>query len=237
MLYEYQTVTEKYPEEQQQREHSLRQKQFRFFMSVVVRKDEISEIVSKLKAKEKLDIFDFEPSHQTDEAFLYEAPWRTTWPESKWRFNNRNVPEGTGIAFPLFQYHWESHLDASLPNGFNTHLPAPWLAKELNLTPKLNQTGCWTTPKGETAFMEIAGEQGETLCLLRKDFASQVIGDDLCILWLLVAERNAWPGGSNDNAAWRRSEGLCWHDGKKFRTATWKQDNGNGTSAKYAGKE
>ncbi|MCI5142345.1 MAG: hypothetical protein D3909_11645, partial [Candidatus Electrothrix sp. ATG1] len=136
VLYEYQTVTGKYPEEQQQREHSLRQKQFRFLMSVVVRKDEVSEIVSKLKAKEKLDVFDFEPPHQTDEAFLYEAPWRTTWLESKWRFNNRNVPEGTGIAFPVFQYHWESHMDASLPNGFNTHLPAPWLAKELNLTPK-----------------------------------------------------------------------------------------------------
>ncbi|MCI5143892.1 MAG: hypothetical protein D3909_19660, partial [Candidatus Electrothrix sp. ATG1] len=79
--------------------------------------------------------------------------------------------------------------------------------------------------------------QGETLCLLSKNFASQLLGDDLCILWLLVAERNAWPGGSNDNAAWRRSEGLCWHDGKRLITVSWKRDNGNGTSAQWADKK
>ncbi|WP_446009513.1 hypothetical protein [Candidatus Electrothrix sp.] len=236
VLYEYQCVSERYPEEQQG-EHGARQEEFRFLMSVVMRKNEISGIVNTLKAKKELDVFDLEPPHQTDEAFLYEAPWRTTWPDSKWRFNNWESPEGVGMAFPVFRYHWESHMDGSLPNGFNTHLPAPWLAKELKLTPRLNQTGCWTAPNGETVFMEIAGEKSGSLCLLRKDFASQLLGDDLCILWLLVAERNAWPGGSNDNAAWRRSEGLCWHDGKKLRTASWKRDNGNGTSAQYAGKE
>ncbi|WPD24046.1 MAG: hypothetical protein SD837_05665 [Candidatus Electrothrix scaldis] len=237
VLYEHQVVTQNYPKDQPQGRHGTRQEEFRFLISVIVRKNEISEVVNTLKAKEELDGFSWEPPRMTDEAFLYEAPWRTTWPESKWRFDNRDVPEGVGLALPVFHYHWESHMDASLPNGFNTHLPAPWLAKELKLTPKNDQTGCWTAPSGETVFMEITGAKDESLCLLRKDFASQLLGDDLCILWLLVAERNAWPGGSNDNAAWRRSEGLCWHNGKKLRTATWKQDRGNGTSAKYAGKE
>jgi hypothetical protein len=236
VLYEYQCASERYPEEQQGK-HGARQEEFRFLMSVVVQKNEISEIANTLKAKEELDVFDLEPPHKTDDAFLYEAPWRITWPDSKWRFNTLETLEGVGLAFPVFRYHWESHMDGSLPNGFNTHLPAPWLAKELKLTPKLNKTGCWTAPNGETVFIEIAGEKSGSLCLLRKDFAAQLLGDDLCILWLLIAERNAWPGGSNDNAAWRRSEGLCWHDGKNLKTVTWKRDNGNGTSAKYAGKE
>ncbi|MCI5158800.1 MAG: hypothetical protein D3906_10255, partial [Candidatus Electrothrix sp. AUS1_2] len=236
VLYEHQAATERYPEEQGG-EHSFRQEEFRFLLSFFVQKGEVDEIVSMLNNKEKIDLLSWQPPHVTDEAFLYEAPWRTTWPDSKWKFDNRNTPEGVGITYPVWEYNWESPLDASLPDGFNTHLPAPWLAKELKLTPKLNQTGCWTAPNGETVFMEIAGEKGGVLCLLRKDFASKVISDDLCILWLLVAERNAWPGGNNDNAAGRRSEGLCWHDGKKFTTATWKQDRGNGTSAKYAGKE
>jgi hypothetical protein len=224
-------------EQQHRGLHDLRQEEFRFLMSFFVQKGESGEIVNILKQKDKIDSLSWQPPHVTDEVFLYEAPWRTTWPDSKWEFDNRNAPEGVRIAYPVWEYNWESPLDASLPDGFNTHLPAPWLAKELKLTPKLNQTGCWTAPNGETVFMEIAGEKGGVVCLLRKDFASQVIGDDLCILWLLVAERNAWPGGSNDNAAWRRSEGLCWHDGKKIKTVTWKRDNGNGTSAKYAGKE
>uniref|UniRef100_UPI004056E6A1 hypothetical protein n=1 Tax=Candidatus Electronema sp. TaxID=2698783 RepID=UPI004056E6A1 len=238
VLYEHQVATKKYPKEQRG-EHGLRQQEFRFLMSVVVRKDEIKDTINLLKTKEKFELgsLRWEPRNMTDEAFLYEAPWRTTWPDSKWKFNNWDVPEGVGIAYPVWGYNWESHMDASLPNGFNTHLPAPWLAKELKLTPKINKTGCWTAPNGETVFMEFAGEKGGSLCLLRKDFADQLLGDDLCILWLLIAERNAWPGGSNNNAAWRRSEGLCWHDGKNLKTVTWKRDNGNGTSAKYAGKE
>ncbi len=238
VLYEYQVATKKYPKEQRG-EHGLRQQEFRFLMSVVVRKDEIKDIINLLKTKEKFELgsLRWEPRNMTGEAFLYEAPWRATWPDSKWKFNNWDVPEGVGIAYPVWKYNWESPLDASLPNGFNTYLPAPWLAKELKLSPKLNQTGCWTAPNGEIVFREIAGEKGGSLCLLRKDFAAQLLGDDLCILWLLIAERNAWPGGSNDNAAWRRSEGLCWHDGKNLKTVTWKRDNGNGTSAKYAGKE
>jgi hypothetical protein len=227
VLYEHQSATERYPEEQRGGQ-SFRQQEFRFLMSFFVQKSEVGEIVSTLRNKDKIDSLSWQPPHVTDEAFLYEAPWRTTWPDSKWEFDNRNAPEGVGIAYPVWEYNWESPLDASLPNGFNTYLPAPWLAKELKLSPKLNQTGCWTAPNGEIVFMEFAGEKGGSLCLLRKDFAAQLLGDDLCILWLLIAERNAWPGGSNDNAAWRRSEGLCWHDGKKLKTVTWKRDNVNG---------
>jgi hypothetical protein len=43
---------------------------------------------------------------------------------------------------------------------------------------------------------------------------------------------HAWTGGKNTNASWRRSEGVCWYNGKRVRSTTWRRDNGNGTSAK-----
>jgi len=46
-------------------------------------------------------------------------------------------------------------------------------------------------------------------------------------IWLLVAERSAWPGGHNENAAWRRTEGVCWMENGKPTTVTWNEDRVN----------
>jgi len=46
----------------------------------------------------------------------------------------------------------------------------------------------------------------------------------------LCGERNAWPGGHNDDAAWRRSEGICWLEGGRPDSVNWKKDHANGAS-------
>ena len=233
VLYEHQSKTEKYDGELVG-EHGMRQQEFRFLMSVIVRKNEVNEIAYTLKSEREIDVMSWSGLDMTDEAFLLEAPWRTTWPSSQWRYDRGGPPEGVGVAFPVSAYCWESHLDASLPEGFSTHLPSTWLSKDLCLQPKINLTGSWVTPSGEIVFKEISGEKGDVICLIREDAILNILPNDLCVISLLVAERNAWPGGGNRNASWRRTEGLCWHDGKKLKSVTWKNDSGNGTSARYA---
>ena len=46
----------------------------------------------------------------------------------------------------------------------------------------------------------------------------------LSCVWLLVAERNAWPGGSNAAATWRRAEGVAWMVGSRVVSRTWTRD-------------
>jgi hypothetical protein len=230
VLYEHQSKTIKYLGAQRG-EHGLRQQEFRFLKSIIVRTSEAAEISAKLQAAKQIDLFHWGVSDMTDSAFLHEAPWRNTWPQDEWRYDNWDMPNGIGLKITLSGYHWESHLDASLPDGYSRHLPAPWLAKALGLRPINPADGSWVDSHNEIVFREFVGEEGGLACLIREDKLEPLLSDDLCIFSLLVAERTAWPNGSNLKAAWRRSEGVCWHDGKTNNAVNWRRDTRNGQSA------
>jgi len=40
----------------------------------------------------------------------------------------------------------------------------------------------------------------------------------------MIAERNTWPKGANDEACWRRSEGAVWFDGTEWQQVSWNED-------------
>lgn len=46
-----------------------------------------------------------------------------------------------------------------------------------------------------------ATSEFSTICT----YCGAVSNVPLAVVWLLVAERNAWPGGHNGNASWRRT--------------------------------
>jgi hypothetical protein len=229
VLYEHQSKTEKYDGESVG-EHGSRMQEFRFLATVMVKTTNAKEIAAKFRAKEEIDIM-WAITDVIDAAFLYEAPWRNTWSQEKWLFDGWKLPVGVGYAQVAGHYAWESHLDAALPDGYSSHLPMPWLAEELNLYADLAHAGVWRDQNDEIVFREFKGEEGGTVCLLRKDKAEEVIGDECTFLAVLISERNAWPEGRNSNAAWRRTEGVCWKDGRGINALTWSRDFRNGTSA------
>lgn len=228
VLYEHQSVTEKY-ENGRTGEHSMRIQEFRFFAPVLVHRKDARAIVKKIEAKGDVDIL-WTSSSETDTAYLLEAPWRNTWRQDKWRYSWR-LPDGVPYAELVTSYHWESHLDASLPEGFTTHLPSAWLANELGLRPDLDRIGVWLNGDDEDAFCEMRGNEGGTVCLLKEDEFEKIAGTDYTFLAQFIAERNAWPGGSNRHAAWRRSEGVCWRDGRGINALSWSKDTKNSDAA------
>ena len=167
---------------------------------------------------------------EIDNGFLFEAPCRKTWDAEKWRYDSSELPAGIPYAQLATWYLWESHLDAALPDGYSTHLPTAWLASELRLKPDINNAGLWYDVAGDIAFQELKGEEDGTVALLRMDVASRVVDKDCTFLSVLISERSAWPGGHNDNAAWRKSKGVCWRSGRGTEVCRWKSDGGNGTS-------
>lgn len=231
VLYEHQSRTENYDGDRVG-EHGLRMQEFRFLATVMVKTANAKEIAEKFKTKKEVNIMDWAISSVTDAAFLHEAPWRNTWNQEKWLFDSWKLPTGVDYAQMTAHYAWESHLDSALPDGYSSHLPIPWLAHKLNLNADHANTGVWRNQKGEIVFREFKGDEGGKVCLLRMDKAEEVIGGECTFMTVLITERNAWPGGSNSNAAWRRSEGVCWRDNQKMKALTWYSDNRNGLSDK-----
>jgi hypothetical protein len=230
VLYEHQSKTERYDGERVG-EHGLRMQEFRFLTTVMANATNAKEIAEKFRTKGEIDTTHWTISDITDAAFLHEAPWRNTWSQEKWLFDSWRMPTGVGYAQMAAHYAWESHLDAALPEGYSSHLPVPWLARELNLHADLAHAGVWLDQNDEIVFREYKGEEGGRVCLLRMDKAEKVLGDECTFISVLISERNAWPGGSNSRAAWRRTEGLCWKDSLGMNALTWHRDIRNGASA------
>ncbi len=232
VVYEHFSRTERYAGERRG-EHSTRMQEFRFVSTFMAKAADAKEIAEHLQAKETIDIHHWPISETIDEAYLYETSWRATISREKWKPDSWRLPTGIEFASLAFDYGWESHLDASLPNGYRTHIPAPWLFDELKLIQDTEGTGVWRDDSGEKIFQELRGEiEGGILCLLRKDAALRICGEDHVLMSVLISERNAWPGGSNKNAAWRRGESVWWEVGSTIQQTKWCKDTRNGTSAK-----
>lgn len=223
VVYEHQSKTERY-DEKDLGDHGSRMQEFRFLATVMVKSCESREIAHNFKRNEKVDIMNWAASDITDAAFLYEAPWRNTFPHEKWEFDSHRLPTGFGYAQMAANYCWESHLDAALPNGYSTHLPSTWLAKELELDADLASPGVWRDKKGVIVFREYKGEEGGTVCLLRMDKVNLILDNEYTFLSVFIAERNVWPGGCNTFFAGRRSEGVCWRDGRGMNSFNWRRD-------------
>jgi hypothetical protein len=124
------------------------------------------------------------------------------------------APEGLPIAFPVCQYLWKSHLDATFLDGGRALIPSPWLAQRLGLSPDAKDASICRTPKGKMAFVgSRLGAEGSSGRIKAALLNPMLEAENLECLWLFVGERSAWPGGENDHTARRRSEGLWWLEG------------------------
>ena len=123
-------------------------------------------------------------------------------------------------------------MDATLPDGYSSHLPTAWFAKELKLKPDTNNADLWYDAAGKVVFQEFKGEEEGAVALLRMNVADQVVDKDCTFISVLKSERIVWPGGGgyDDKATWRRPEGVCWQSARGTEACVWQRDNGNGTS-------
>jgi hypothetical protein len=231
VLYERRTADKRY-EDKLPREHGLRLQEWYVLMCVFVSQADCDKLVGALRSKRHIDVMDWDPQEFTDGPFLREAPWRETWSQEQWWTDCRGAPERMQVAFPVFTYHWESHLDASMPNGSRAVLPAPWLANALSLQPVMNDATTWLDLAGSASFLSVEFNHGRSV-LIRDDLLTELTqNNSLACIWVFVAERAAWPGGDNKRASWRRSEGVCWLDEKTPKRVQWHRDSSEGRKSR-----
>jgi len=227
VLNEYRSLSEKYPEGVV-RDHGLRMEEFRFFSTVMVYRCDAAKSASLLEKRQFGSGLDWCCDSYIDTAYLGEAPWRESWNQEKWQCDSWRLDEVFRYAQLTVRYAWESHLDASMPEGWECHIPAPWLASELKLVSDKNESGVWRDESGEAVFISFLDERSLSISMLRMDSVEKVMGSECTFLSALIAERRAWPGGSNANATWRRVEGVCWQNERGLRDRHWVKDGQSG---------
>ncbi|RTQ33679.1 ATP-binding protein [Variovorax gossypii] len=233
LLYEHAHVTEQYPEKT--REHGLRQQEFRRVFSVFVETSQLDEFIAALSKDQQVDVSEWEVPQLIDTPYFGEWPWRATWPQAQWSERVSKISPAVRMTFPLTEYAWESHLDLSLPEGARAHMPAPWLARKLNLdlVPTLREM--LDPQRSQGTFIQKISPQGSVALLQERALDRLHVEAALTCVWLLVAERNAWPDGSNAAGTWRRTEGVAWLKAGHIMSKTWKRD-GSAANASSAAR-
>jgi hypothetical protein len=199
--------------------HNKRYEEFRFLYCVLVKRGKASELAKSLESRMSLDVDSFKPKEYTDGPYLREAYWRNTWATEKFSEYLSEGPNEFEFAIPIAKYHWESHLDKSLPDGFSNYMPQKWFADELELTMYENKPQTWQNKLGDVVIQyHKPFKHNKVVVIDEETIQSYAEKFEVEPLWLMIAERNTWPNGDNDESCWRRSEGAIW-----FENGTWKQ--------------
>lgn len=228
VLYEHRSATDRY-EDTEGREHGLRQREWRYLMPVIVRKNDRRQFVDYMDAQQSISVSTWSARESIDEGYLLEAPWRTTWDQETWTSQHFHGMGSLEVAFPCFSYTWESHLDGSMPQGASALLPSPWLAKGLSINPLPSDALTYADSIGACQLITGKSSDDGSHAYVRRDLLEAYLTTNgLECVWMFVAERGVWPNGNNNNAAWRRSEGIVWFEKGKPKLKTWKEDRRNG---------
>jgi hypothetical protein len=224
VLYEFNLDKQKY-DEPCPGEHGLRYEEFRFFYCLFVKRGKAKELAAFLESKQTIDGHSYRPVEFTDGPYLHEAYWRDTWSSEKYAERSSDAPKGCEFAIPVVNYLWESHLDKSLPEGFSLYMPQKWLADELKVSMSEKNPHQWIDNLGSIVVQSNSSFEEQTSVIIDED-ALNSFSEDFGVepVWLMIAERSAFPNGSNKNFCGRRAEGVVWKENGCWKQVEWNKD-------------
>ena len=224
VLYEF-SLDEQKHSDPSPAEHGFRYQEFRYIYCVLLQQGKSTAFAKYLKQKGDLSVRSYSPIEYTDGPYLLEAPWRDTWQGKKFLDQVWGAPLDLEFAIPVADYYWESHLDKTLPNGFSRFLPQKWFADELGLQIGNTSANSWVNSSNNTVFISISKSNGRAAVVIDEEiFMGYSKKYELEPVWIMIAERNAWPKGGSDSS-WRRSEAVAWRDGETWKHFSWHNDN------------
>lgn len=225
ILYEFSCERQDYPDPSPGL-HGARYEEFRFIYCVLVKTSDADKFVADLNQHQSLDVSDFNPREFTDGPFLLEAYWRDTWTSEKFAEETRGAKSSCKYSNPVANYHWESHMDKTLPGGFSVYLPERWLTKDLGISLKDDSTRSWVDTNGLEIIKTSPPIKGRSAVLIREDaLLDYCAKEEVTPIWLLIGERNTWLGGMNDESCWRRSEGAWKEENGEWKHIAWNHDS------------
>lgn len=224
VLYEFNCAREEYSEDRVGM-HGMRYEEFRLLYCVFLKKGSARKLAEFLEEKKSLDVDSFKPREFTDGPYLREAYWRNTWESVKFSERLWDDPNEYTFAVPTVNYLWESHLDKSLPDGFSNYMPQRWLVDELEIAMSENEPNKWLNKHGNVVIQAQEPFENQTVIVIDEETFNDYVGKfDIEPMWVMIAERNTWLNGDNDESCWRRSEGVVWREGGAWQKIAWNKD-------------
>lgn len=161
----------------------------------------------------------------TDGPYLYEAGIRSTWPDAKWITSDKfRSVEQEYLRF-CRGYHWEHHLDATLPRGCSMEVPTPWLMNELQLTADPRVPGVFRNGGGVATIVS-KNKDGASFCVARRDALEAVmINHGVVPVWVGIGERGAWPDPTINAGPNRRWNGVLLGESGGAEYDIWADDH------------
>lgn len=225
-LYRYASHNIDVEEEDRQLGEPWLQSDFHFVAAILVTSDVRAELVREAPA-DAYDFHDWLPGQFTDGPYIGELARRDTWPSDPWRTLEPRVI-GTRRKYrailPTAYFHWESHLDGSLPNGFSRQVPIPWLIRSLSLTADADHLGTFFDLDGAPTVVSGAddGGRGRHVLVRREPFLALLRENGLEPVWTAIGERSAVTNMTKRHPGVRiRYNGLLWLEGDTEQKIHW----------------
>ncbi|WP_213978898.1 hypothetical protein [Sphingomonas sp. dw_22] len=223
-LYRYSSVKLDYTPKSRFTGAPFRQDDFHFLKMIGVPVSERAAFRRSVR-ETKVDFHDWLGGDLTDGPYLYEVGNRSTWPDREWV--EKEEWQRGAFSYLSFTrgYHWEWHLDGSLPEGLMLRLPNPWLLRALRASADSRVPGVYRDPAGVAMIVSNRSESN-AYCLVRRApllDALQEMG--VAPLWVGIGERTAWPDLNENAGPSRRWNGLMWLQVNGARNEVWKEDH------------
>jgi hypothetical protein len=193
-LYRYSSAALNWPSTEEHSRHEYRQNEFHIQMMIGVPSTYISSLGPKNR-RAKTDFHDWLPETRTDEGYVYELGLRPTWGPSSAEQVTAWRGAGTPHCHLSVGYHWEHHLDSTIPHGLEMHLPAPWVIEALSLRADPDNPGQFRDCVGELVIVS-GRSKGSQWYIARRDAVERALrAQDLEPAWIAFGERSTWPEG------------------------------------------
>lgn len=204
------------------REVGLRREGFQFIHCLILAQSDLRSAYEALVGARDRNAHNWEPLQLTDGPYLGEFGWRATWPTLEWS-PRRGLPGEVTALQPVIEYNWESHLDASRPDGVSLRLPSHALLGLLNFSPPNPLSPDITADEtGKVVIIHHRDdEDGYSVTIRRDALDRMLIKCQLGCLWFVSAERSAWPTGGHDQSLRRWFGSLVAFDGHQTRSFDW----------------
>jgi hypothetical protein len=107
-------------------------------------------------------------------------------------------------------------------------MPQKWFADELGLSMSEKGPHVWSD-KSQNVVIQAHKSLEDQKAVVIKEEILQAYADQFRLepVWLMIAERNTWPNGNNNESCWRRSEGVIWFENGEWQKIGWNKDTKN----------
>ncbi|MGE5505078.1 MAG: hypothetical protein ACM31L_11700 [Actinomycetota bacterium] len=203
--------------------------------TVLVRKADREGVIAALADKHISDPSGHQPADFTDDGYLGEFLWRSSWPvEAMGTETDRGgLCDGLPVVWPVIGYHWEGHIDLSV-GSVALKLPSGWLCGQMGLSAKPGCPGAFVDVDGKTVFMDPAAftDHSAVAVIDRQRFLAFLDSSGWDCLWLVGGEKNLWPGGLGhgipDRWACRYHSAVYWWENGAWQSRSWSDFNCGG---------